>query len=194
MKKTNHQEPISKKIETAIFGGGCFWCTEAIFSRLKGVIKVTSGYAGGSMAKPSYQQVSGGKTGHAEVIEIEYDPTVISFKDLLAVFFTSHNPTTLNRQGNDLGEQYRSIILYQDERQKKTAQGFIRKLTCEKIFDRPIVTEIKPFSEFYPAESYHQHYYEKHKSQPYCQVMISNKLAKFRKSELKDLMKIETSF
>jgi peptide-methionine (S)-S-oxide reductase len=189
MKKINHKKPISKKIETAIFGSGCFWCTEAIFSRLKGVIKVTSGYAGGRQAKPSYQQVSSGKTGHAEVVKIEYDPTVISFKDLLAVFFSTHDPTTLNRQGNDLGEQYRSIILYQDERQKMTAEGFIKKLTEEKNFDRPMVTEIKPLSEFYPAESYHQHYYEKHKSQPYCQVMISNKLAKFRKSELKDLMK-----
>lgn len=170
----------NKKIETAVFGGGCFWCLEASFAKLKGVGSVISGYAGGVKLDPTYEEVSSGQTGHAEVVKIEYDPIEISFEDLLTVFFAMHNPTTLNRQGADAGTQYRSIILYTSEDQKKESEAFIKKLSAEKVFDQPIVTEIKPLEKFYPAEEYHQRYFEKNPSQAYCQIHISPKVAKLR--------------
>jgi methionine-S-sulfoxide reductase len=179
---------MKSETETAVFGGGCFWCTESIFSNLKGVVSVISGYAGGKTPSPSYLQVCGGATGHAEVIKIEYDPAIVSFTDLLDVFFHVHDPTTLNRQGNDAGEQYRSVILYSSESQQHDAEAFIRKLQAAKEFDRPIVTEIKPLTEFFAAEDYHQRYYENHSGQPYCQMIIAPKLAKF-KAKFKDAVK-----
>ena len=171
---------MTEIIETAILGGGCFWCTEAVFSRLKGVLKVTPGYAGGNIDKPTYQQVCGGTTGHAEVNKIDYDPSVISYTDLLDVFFHIHDPTTLNRQGNDFGEQYRSIILYTNDEQKTSAERFVSELNANAEFKRPIVTEIKRLSAFYEAEGYHQSYYENNSGQPYCQTIIKPKLDKFR--------------
>jgi methionine-S-sulfoxide reductase len=167
------------KTESAVFGGGCFWCTEAVFQRLRGVKSVTSGYAGGSMPNPSYEQVSSGWTGHAEVTKIEFDPGVTSYANLLEVFFATHDPTTKDRQGNDRGTQYRSIILYADEKQKKEAEEAIREFQPD--FPAPIVTEVKPLADFYPAEDYHQNYYNENGSQPYCSFVISPKLAKFRK-------------
>lgn len=166
--------------EIAVFGGGCFWCTEAVFERLKGVMKVMPGYAGGHKENPAYEQVCGGTTGHAEVIQIEYDPAVISYEALLSVFFSTHDPTTMNRQGNDVGTQYRSVIFYANEQQKQTAQEFIKKLGQEKIYENPIVTELKPLTNFYPAENYHQQYYDKNPEKPYCQIVINPKLAKLR--------------
>lgn len=179
---------MKNSIESAVFGGGCFWCIETIFARLNGVFKVTSGYAGGKTVKPSYMQVCSGTTGHAEVIKIDYDPSVISYPDLLDVFFHVHDPTTLNRQGNDAGEQYRSVILYQNEGQKQEAEQFISRLKNSREFDRPIVTEIEPLAEFYGAEDYHQNYYENNTEQPYCQMIIAPKLAKF-KSRFQDSIK-----
>jgi peptide-methionine (S)-S-oxide reductase len=176
---------MTDTIKTAVFGGGCFWCTEAIFSMLKGVLRVTPGYAGGTVAKPTYQQVCGGTTGHAEVTKIDYDPAVISYSDLLDVFFHAHDPTTLNRQGNDIGEQYRSIILYTDDEQKTYAETFINEFNSSGEFQRPIVTEIKPLNIFFDAEGYHQNYYENNSGQLYCQSIIAPKVDKFRKRYLK---------
>ena len=171
---------MNKATEAAVFGGGCFWCTEAIFSSLKGVMRVTPGYAGGRTTRPTYQQVCAGTTGHAEVIKVEYDPIVIGFSDLLEVFFHTHDPTTANRQGNDIGEQYRSIILYQNESQKELAEQFIEKLNIAKEFEHPVVTQIRPLTEFYQAEEHHQGYYLSNAGQPYCQMVIAPKLAKLR--------------
>ncbi len=166
--------------QSIIFGGGCFWCVEAVFQRLKGVESVVSGYAGGEKDNPSYFAVSSGNTGHAEVIRVEFDPSVIPFETLLSVFFSSHDPTTINKQGNDVGEQYRSAIFYITENQKLESERFIQQLTEEKVFSRPIVTELKPLGKFFPAESYHQNYYNENKEQPYCQIIIEPKLAKLR--------------
>ena len=166
--------------QLATFGGGCFWCTEAIFKELKGVEKIVSGYSGGKIKDPAYHEVSEGTTGHAESIQITFDPKIISFKELLEVFFLTHNPTTPDRQGNDIGPQYRSVIFYHDAEQKKSAEKVKRKLEGEKVYDSPIVTELIPFENFYPAESYHQDYFVKNPDQPYCQFVISPKLAKFR--------------
>lgn len=163
-------------IEVATFGGGCFWCMEAVYERLPGVISVTSGYAGGKSENPTYKQICTGTTGHAEVTQIEFDPAGISYDKLLDVFWQAHDPTTLNRQGADEGTQYRSIILYHDDRQKLIAQK--SKLEAQKDFKHPIVTEIVPFTKFYPAEDYHQEYYDNNSSQPYCQVVIAPKLEK----------------
>jgi peptide-methionine (S)-S-oxide reductase len=163
----------------AVFGGGCFWCTEAFFQRLKGVNSVLPGYAGGTSPNPSYDQVCTGRTGHAEVIKIEFDPAVISYEDLLEVFFATHDPTTKDRQGNDRGTQYRSIILAADEGQKRAAEEAIAKFAPD--FPAPIVTEVKPLGVFYPAEDYHQNYYNENGAQPYCSFVISPKLAKFKK-------------
>ena len=179
---------MERKTETAIFGGGCFWCTETMFSRLKGVIQVTSGYAGGVRANPSYLQVCSGTTGHAEVIRVDYDPTIIAYEDLLDVFFHVHDPTTLNRQGADAGEQYRSIIVYTSQEQKKLAEQFIERLNRSGEFGSPIVTQVKPLTEFYPAEDYHQKYFEANAGQPYCQMVIAPKLSKF-KDKFKPLLK-----
>jgi len=167
------------KNEVIAFGGGCFWCTEAVFLLFKGISKVTSGYAGGQMPDPTYWDVCKGNTGHAEVLKIEYDPEKMPLEQLLDVFFTMHDPTSLNRQGGDSGSQYRSIILYTTEKQKNVAQGFIKQQ--QKNFEKPIVTELKKLDVFYPAEDYHQRYYEKNPLQPYCFVVIGPKIAKVKK-------------
>ena len=167
--------------DTAVFGGGCFWCVEAIYVELKGVISVTSGYSGGSIENPGYRQVCSGSTGHAEVCEILYDPTIISFDKLLEVFWTVHDPTQLNRQGNDVGTQYRSIIFYTNTSQRELAESYKEKLNAEKTFNKPVVTEISPLKAFYKAEDYHQDYFEKNGNAPYCSVVIVPKVEKFRK-------------
>jgi peptide-methionine (S)-S-oxide reductase len=171
----------SKKKAVATFAGGCFWCTEAVFARLKGVSKVTSGYTGGKVPDPTYQQVCTGTTGHAEAIQIEYDPGVISYEQLLDVHFHTHDPTTLNRQGADVGTQYRSSVFYHDEEQKKAAAEMIARLDKEGEFEDPIVTRLEKMTKWYPAEDYHQQYFELNGRQPYCQAVISPKIAKFRK-------------
>ena len=168
-------------IETATFGAGCFWCVEAVFQSLKGVSNVRSGYMGGHTADPSYEDVCSGNTGHAEVIQLDFDPGIISFEELLLVFFKTHNPTTLNRQGNDIGTQYRSVIFYHSQEQKQKANDVIDELTKELVFDKPIVTEITPISEFYQAEDYHQNYFKYNSDKPYCAFVIQPKLAKFTK-------------
>ena len=173
--------PDSNKYEVATFGEGCFWCTEAVFQRLKGVVKVESGYSGGTVPNPTYEAVCTGKTGHAEVCQITYDPSVVSFTELLYVFFKTHDPTSLNRQGADTGTQYRSVIFYHNDEQKKTAEEIKSELNKEKIWDKPIVTEISPFKKFYKAEDYHQNYYNNNTNQPYCSFVITPKLEKFEK-------------
>jgi peptide-methionine (S)-S-oxide reductase len=170
-----------EKKEVAVFGGGCFWCTEAVFDELRGVISVVSGYAGGRTKNPTYEQVCSGGTGHAEVIRIEFDPTQISFRDLMTVFFATHDPTTLNRQGNDVGTQYRSAIFCANEEQKREAEAFIKELNDSKAFGKPVVTTLEPLGEFYEAEDYHQKYYANNPYQPYCQYMIPPKLNKLHK-------------
>ncbi len=177
MSQTTHHAQTKEMIT---IGGGCFWCTEAIFEELKGVEKVESGYSGGKSANPTYKEVCSGATGHAEVIEITFDPKVISVKDLLKVFFVTHDPTTLNRQGNDVGTQYRSVIFYRDDAQKKAAQDVVKEITAEKIWDNPIVTELAPFTAFYKAEDYHQGYFQANPQQGYCRAVIAPKVAKFR--------------
>lgn len=172
---------MSGKRETAVLGGGCFWCLEAVFEQLQGVEKVVSGYAGGFVPRPTYEQVCGEGTGHAEVVQVTFDPAVISYRDLLEVFFTIHDPTTPNRQGNDEGTQYRSIVLYADPQQKATAEEVMRTFAREAWGER-IVTEIEPLKEFFPAEAYHQGYYRSNPSQGYCRVVIAPKVAKFRKA------------
>ena len=167
--------------DTATLGTGCFWCTEAIFQELKGVIRVNSGYSGGTQNNPTYEQVCSGMTGHAECLQIVYDPKTVSFDELLEVFWESHDPTTLNRQGNDVGTQYRSVIFYHDPVQKQKAEEYKKKLNESKAYDRPIVTEIAPFTRFFPAENYHQDYFRLHGSQPYCTFVIRPKVAKFEK-------------
>lgn len=172
---------MTQKKEVAVFGGGCFWCTEAVFDELRGVTSVVSGYAGGNTKNPTYEQVCGGRTGHAEVIRIEFDPEQIAFRDLLTVFFATHDPTTVNRQGNDVGTQYRSVILYADEEQKRQAESFMRELDASGAFSQPIVTILEPLTDFYEAERYHQKYYASNPYQPYCQMMIPPKLTKLHK-------------
>jgi len=167
--------------ETATFGGGCFWCTEAIFKSLKGVETVESGYSGGKLKNPTYREVCTGETGHAEVTQITFDPKVISFHELLEVFWETHDPTTLNRQGADVGTQYRSVIFYHSVEQKEIAEKYKAELNKENVFDKPVVTEITSFDKFWPAEKYHQNYYENNSTQGYCQIVIVPKLEKFRK-------------
>jgi len=169
-------------IDTATFGAGCFWCTESIFQTLIGVSRVTSGYMGGYKENPSYEDVCTGNTGHAEVTQIDFDPAQITFEELLLIFFKTHDPTTLNRQGNDIGTQYRSVIFYHNQEQKDQANNMIDELTREMVFDDPIVTEVSPVSEFYSAESYHQNYFNLNTAQPYCTFVIQPKLAKFTKN------------
>ncbi|MBN2028244.1 MAG: peptide-methionine (S)-S-oxide reductase MsrA [Actinobacteria bacterium] len=170
---------IQNSHETIVLGGGCFWCTEALLSTLVGVLRVTPGYAGGETRDPTYRQVCNGGTGHAEVVEVEYDPEVISLEDLLEVFFATHDPTSLNRQGADVGTQYRSIILYDSYAQKLKVERFVAELARE--YDKPIVTEVKELDTFYPAEEYHHRYFERNPNQPYCRAVISPKLDKLRK-------------
>src|SRR5215471_7979765 len=171
---------MSEQREVATLGGGCFWCLDSIFRDLKGVEKVESGYAGGQTKNPSYREVCSGTTGHAEVVQITFDPTVVSFRDLLGVFFTIHDPTTLNRQGADVGTQYRSVVLYHSDDQRRAAEQTIADLTAKNVWDAPIVTQIAPFTTFYPAEQYHQDYFAQNPDQPYCQIVIAPKIAKFR--------------
>ncbi|MFZ3341748.1 MAG: peptide-methionine (S)-S-oxide reductase MsrA [Terriglobales bacterium] len=169
------------KEQTAVFGGGCFWCIEAVFQRLTGVSHVESGYMGGHVDNPTYKQVCGGDTGHVEVVRIMFDPDQISYRELLDVFFSVHDPTTLNRQGNDAGEQYRSVIFYSDEEQQRIAEDVIAEMTAGKEFSEPIVTAVEPASSFYMGEGYHQNYYNENSRQPYCMFVISPKLAKLEK-------------
>ena len=161
-----------------MFGGGCFWCTEAVFENLRGVESVMPGYAGGDTPRPTYEDVSTGNTGHAEVIKVEYDPTVISYRDLLTVFFATHDPTTRNRQGNDVGTQYRSVILYSTPAQKDEAEAFIREVNASSPSGDPAITEVKPLDMFFPAEEYHRRYYDQNRSAGYCQLVISPKVKK----------------
>jgi len=167
--------------EVATLAGGCFWCLEAAFSELKGVAGVRSGYAGGTVPNPTYEHVCSGTTGHAEVVQVQFDPDVVSFDDLLHVFFTIHDPTTLNRQGGDVGTQYRSAIFYHSPEQKSTAERVIAQLQAEGLWDAPVVTELKPLDTFYPAEEYHRDYYRRNPNQGYCRAVIAPKVAKVRK-------------
>ena len=166
--------------EVVTLGGGCFWCLEAVYLEVKGVVEVVSGYSGGDVDEPTYEQICTGSTGHAEVVQIKYDVDEIDFKEVLNIFFSIHDPTTLNRQGNDIGTQYRSVIFYHDTNQLKVSQDTIEKLIKDKLLPAPIVTEIKKLEIFYPAEGYHQNYYQMNPSNPYCQLVISPKLTKFR--------------
>ena len=178
---TDETSPAGKNAATAYFGTGCFWCTEAVFQELKGVEKVISGYSGGSVASPTYEQVCTGTTGHAECLKVVYDPAVITYDELLEVFWEVHDPTTLNRQGNDIGTQYRSVIFYENDEQKQKAEHYKEELNKSKAYDKPIVTEITAFAKFYPAEDYHQNYFNTHGNQPYCSIVIRPKVDKFEK-------------
>jgi peptide-methionine (S)-S-oxide reductase len=180
---------MSEQRELATLGGGCFWCLDGIFRDLKGVERVESGYAGGYTKNPSYREVCSGTTGHAEVVQVTFDPSIISYRDLLGVFFTIHDPTTLDRQGADVGTQYRSVILYHSEAQHRTANEVIADLSERGVWDNPIVTKIEPFEAFYPAEEYHQDYFAQNPDQPYCQIVIAPKVSKFRKTYLDRLKK-----
>lgn len=178
-----------EKREIAVFGGGCFWCTEAVFENLRGVVSVMPGYAGGNTKNPTYEEVCSGKTGHAEVIKVEYNPDEIGYHELLTVFFATHDPTTLNRQGNDLGTQYRSTVLYTIDEQKREAEVFIKNLNNSTGEGKPVVTEVKPLENFYQAENYHREYYSNNQSQTYCQMVINPKLEKLQK-EFASLLKL----
>ena len=178
------------RTDTAIFAGGCFWCTEAIFKEMKGVKTVTPGYTGGKRANPTYEQVTTGATGHAEAVKIIFDPSQISYEELLQVFFATHDPTTLNRQGNDVGTQYRSAVFYTNEKQKELTKAYIKFLNDSDIYDQYIVTEVVPASEFYEAEDYHKNYLANNSTNPYCQFVVLPKLEKFRK-EFKNILKYE---
>jgi len=180
---------MSEQTETATLAGGCFWCLEAVYDGLKGVASVESGYMGGKVTNPTYEQVCEGDTGHAEVVQVKFDPAVVSFRELLDVFFVIHDPTTLNRQGNDVGTQYRSAIFYHSPQQKEIAEKAIAALTGAKIWNAPIVTEVTPAAPFYVAEGYHQEYFARNPRQPYCQAVVAPKVAKFRKTFLDKLKK-----
>ena len=177
----------SSHVEVATLGGGCFWCLEAVYQELRGVEKVESGYSGGDVPNPTYRQVCSETTGHAEVVQVTFDPNEVSYGDILDVYFTIHDPTTLNRQGADVGTQYRSVIFYHSEEQKSVAEETISDLEAQGIWNNPIVTEVVPFDEFYVAENYHQDYFRNNGFQPYCQVIIAPKVAKFRKEHLERL-------
>ncbi len=181
VKNTSLMNTTNGELEVATFGAGCFWCVEAIFDELKGVESVVSGFSGGKVKNPTYKEVISGRTGHAEVTQIKYDPNVITFSELLEVFWSTHDPTTLNRQGNDVGTQYRSAIFYHNAEQKELAQFYLKQLQEQKVFDRPIVTEIVAFEAFYEAENYHQDYFALNPNQGYCRVVIAPKVEKFRK-------------
>jgi peptide-methionine (S)-S-oxide reductase len=180
---------MNTNLRTATLAGGCFWCLEAVYDEIKGVHSVESGYAGGHMDNPTYRAVCNGDTGHAEVIQVHFDPNVVSYRDLLNVFFAIHDPTTLNRQGADVGTQYRSAIFYHDEEQKKIAEELIRDLNSQQIWDRPIVTQVEKLDKFYVAEDYHQEYYARNPYQPYCMAVVAPKVSKFRKHFLELLKK-----
>ena len=178
---------MEQKEEIATLAGGCFWCLEAVFADLRGVARVVSGYSGGHVENPTYREVCGETTGHAEVVQITFDPQVVSYRELLEVFFTIHDPTTLNRQGGDVGTQYRSAIFYHSPEQRDAATEVIITLDAARVWDAPIVTEVVPFEVFYPAEDYHQEYYQNNASQPYCRAVIAPKVAKFRQKYLEQL-------
>lgn len=180
-KEKTNSESMKGDLAVATFGSGCFWCTEAVFQRVKGVEKVVSGYSGGKVKNPTYREVTSGLTGHAEVTQLTYYPAVISFEELLEIFWGTHDPTTLNRQGADVGTQYRSVIFYHNEEQKRLSELYKNKLDASGAFDNPIVTEISPFTAFYPAEDYHQNYYNLNGNAPYCSYVIQPKLEKFKK-------------
>ena len=179
---------MNDRTEIAVFGGGCFWCTEAVFQRLEGVTSVLPGYAGGTLENPTYRQVCTGRTGHAEVVRVEYDPTRIPYRNLLTVFFATHDPTSLNRQGADVGTEYRSVVFYTTEEQKRQAHAFIEELNASDPRGNPIVTQVSPLDAFYPAEDYHREYFRNNAELPYCQFVIAPKLAKLHKS-FSDLLK-----
>ena len=170
-----------KSTELATLAGGCFWCLEAVYKELRGVSRVVSGYAGGHVESPTYREVCDGTTGHAEVVQVTFDPSAVSYKELLEVFFTIHDPTTLNRQGADVGTQYRSAVFYHTPEQREAAEQVIAEMTAARVWDAPIVTEVAPLDKFYPAEDYHQNYFEKNPTQPYCSAVVAPKVSKFRK-------------
>ncbi|AZI42508.1 peptide-methionine (S)-S-oxide reductase [Deinococcus psychrotolerans] len=172
----------SASLQTAILASGCFWCTEAVFDNVKGIAKVESGYIGGSVANPSYNQVCSGRTGHAEAVRLTFDPSVIPYRDVLGIFFATHDPTQLNRQGHDVGTQYRSAVFYQTDAEKAEVQAFIDDLSAQHVYDQPIVTTLEPVSQFYVAEDYHQSYFANNPTQPYCMAVITPKVIKMRKS------------
>lgn len=179
----------NKNIETATLAAGCFWCVEAVFDDLKGVESVESGYSGGHKANPTYQEVCSETTGHAEVVQVNFNPDEISFKDVLRVFFSVHDPTTLNRQGNDVGSSYRSAIFYHSDEQKRVAEEVIEEISAQKVYDNPIVTKLEAFDRFYVAENYHQEYFANNANQPYCAAVVAPKVAKFRKNFVERLKK-----
>lgn len=189
--KTKTKKMTQSNFETITLGGGCYWCVEAVYENLKGVKSVVSGFTGGKNANPTYEEVCSGTTGHAEVVQITFDKTVTNLDEIFKVFFTVHDPTTLNRQGADRGTQYRSVIFYADEAQKQEAKSIIAELNKAKVYENPIVTTIEPFTKFYKADDYHQNYYANNKSQPYCQMVIQPKIAKFEKV-FKDKLKKQT--
>ncbi|MDA4130420.1 MAG: peptide-methionine (S)-S-oxide reductase MsrA [Thaumarchaeota archaeon] len=180
-----------KELQVATLGGGCFWCIEAVFSELNGVLKAESGYAGGTMKNPSYEEVCSDETGHAEVVQVTFDPSVITYREILQVFFSVHDPTTLNRQGADVGTQYRSVVFYNSPEQRQVAEEVIKEINRTRMWEKPVVTELVPLTEFYKAEEYHQNYFKNNPSQGYCQVVISPKVSKFRKNYFDRLKKIE---
>ena len=182
---------MSTNLQTATLAGGCFWCLEAVYDEIKGVHSVESGYAGGHTDNPTYREVCNGDTGHAEVVQVHFDPNVVSYRDLLNVFFAIHDPTTLNRQGADVGTQYRSAVFYHDEEQKKIAEELIKDLNVQQIWDRPIVTQVEKLDRFYVAEDYHQEYFARNPYQPYCMAVVAPKVSKFRKHFL-ELLKKQT--
>jgi peptide-methionine (S)-S-oxide reductase len=179
----------TKNLETATLAAGCFWCVEAVFDDLRGVESVESGYSGGHTINPTYQQVCSETTGHAEVVQLKFDPNVISFKEILQVFFAVHDPTTLNRQGNDIGSSYRSAIFYHSDEQRRVAEEVIKEVEAEGVYDNPIVTEVTPFDKFYIAENYHQEYFANNPNQPYCAAVVAPKVAKFRQKFVSRLKK-----
>ena len=181
MSESNNGSQATTQTGVATLGGGCFWCLEPVYDDLRGVVSIESGYAGGHVPSPTYAQVCTGNTGHAEVVQVTFDPSEVSYRDLLRVFFSIHDPTTLNRQGADVGTQYRSVIFYHDEEQKKTAEEVISSLRDEGVWNAPIVTQVVPFDGFYQAEDYHQEYFANNPRQPYCNVVIAPKVTKFRK-------------
>jgi peptide-methionine (S)-S-oxide reductase len=180
---------MNTNLQTATLAGGCFWCLEAVYDEVKGVQGVESGYAGGHMDNPSYREVCNGNTGHAEVVQVHFDPSIVSYRDLLNVFFAIHDPTTLNRQGADVGTQYRSAIFYHDEEQKKIAEELIKDLNAQQIWDKPLVTQVEKLDKFYMAEDYHQEYFARNQYQPYCMAVVAPKVSKFRKHFLELLKK-----
>jgi peptide-methionine (S)-S-oxide reductase len=177
-------------VEAATLGGGCFWCIEAAFNEIRGVVNVESGYAGGELASPTYEQVCTGTTGHAEAVQVTFDPHAISFREILQIFFASHDPTTLNRQGADVGTQYRSVIFYHNTEQKEAAEQTIAELDAAKVWDSPIVTQVEPFKNFYKAEDYHREYFSRHPEAAYCRIVIAPKIAKLRKKYREKLKKL----